>query len=223
MPALPPYIPSKQADYEAWLSNFSALITANPSTYGLDATIAATIAAAYSDWNAAYLLVTYPSSKTAVTVADKDDERLLSLAVARPYAIQISLNPGVLSSDKVAVGVNPRTSVPTPIAAPVSAPEVTVQSAIALELFMRFRDPLTSPKVKSKPYGVTRCQIFGKLSPTPITDPTLLLWVKDATKSPFSLAFDASAAGQKFYFAGRWIVRTGLASPFSSIGNFIVP
>ena len=223
MPALPPYIPAKQADYEAWLSNFSALITANPSTYGLDATIAATIAAAYSAWNAAYLLVIYPSSKTAVTVADKDSERLLSLAVARPYAIQISLNPGVLSSDKVAVGVNPRTSVPTPIAAPVSAPEVTVQSAIALELFMRFRDPLTSPKVKAKPYGVTRCQLFGKLSPTPITDPTLLLWVKDATKSPFSLSFDAAAAGQKFYFAGRWIVRTGLASPFSSIGNFIVP
>lgn len=223
MPALPPYLPAPQADYDSWLTNFSTRITAAPGTFGLTAGEAATIAAAEAAWHAAYLLATTPGTKTPVTVAAKDAERILSMDVVRPYAIQISLNPGVLAADKVDVGVNPRTSVPAPIAAPVTAPQVGVQSAIPLELYMNFKDPLTGPKVKSKPYGVTRMQLFGKLSAVAIVDPLLLDWVLDATKSPFPCSFGAAAAGQKFYYAGRWVVRTGLAGPFSAIGNFIVP
>lgn len=223
MPALAPYLPPKNSDYDAWLANFSGLITANPPLFGLTAGDAIIIGNAYAAWHAAFLLATTPITKTPVTVALKDAERILSMDIARPFAVQISLNAGVLAADKVAVGVNPRTSVPAPIMAPNSAPDVSVQSAIALTLFMRFRDPLTSPKVKAKPYGVTRCQLFGKTSAVQIYDPWDLLWVKDATKSPFKVDFDASEAGKRFYFAGRWIVRTGLSSPFSAVGDFIIP
>jgi len=223
MPALSPYLPAPQTDYDVWLANFSARITAAPATFGLTVGEAATIDAAYTAWHAAYLLATAPGTKTKVTVAAKDVERILSMDVVRPYAIQISLNPGVLASDKVDVGVNPRTSVPGPIMPPITAPVVVVQSAIALELYMAYRDFLSAPKVKSKPYGVTRMQLFGKTSPTPIVDPLLLDWVLDATKSPFTCSFGAASAGLKFYYSGRWVVRTGLAGPFSSIGNFIIP
>jgi hypothetical protein len=223
MPALAPYIPPKQNDYDLWLANFAALTTANPPLYGLTAGDAVIIANAYADWHAAFLLATAPGTKTKVTVAAKDVERILSQDTVRPFAIQISLNAGVLASDKIDLGVNPRTSVPAPILAPNSAPDVSVQSAIALTLFMRFRDPLTSPKVKAKPYGVTRCQLFGLTSAVQIYDPLDLAWVKDATKSPFKLDFDAAAAGKRFYFAGRWVVRSGLASPFSSISDFVIP
>lgn len=44
MPALPPYMPTKEADFASWLANFSTLISANPSAYGLMTTDAATIA-----------------------------------------------------------------------------------------------------------------------------------------------------------------------------------
>ena len=223
MPFVQPYIPSKQSDYDTWLANFEGLIAATPAAYGLTAGEAGSITAAYAAWHAAYLLVTSPATKTATTVAAKDVERLLSLAVARVYAVKISLNPGVTVYDKIAVGVNPRTSVPSPILAPVTAPDVSVQSAIPLTLYMRFRDPITAPKVKAKPYGVTRCQLFGMTSATAIVDPLLLPWVLDATKSPFDLSFDAAAAGKRFYYSGRWVVRTGLASPFSAVGSFIVP
>jgi hypothetical protein len=223
MPALAPYLPALQADYDAWLTNFSTRITAAPGTFGLTAGEAATIAAAEAAWHAAYLLATTPGTKTPVTVAAKDAERVLSMAVVRLYAVQISLNPGVLAADKVDVGVNPRTSVPAPIAAPATAPQVGVQSSIPLELYMNYRDPLAAPSVKSKPYGVTRFQLFGKLSAVAIIDPLLLEWQKDATKSPFTLSFGAGASGQKFYYAGRWVVRTGLASPFSAIGNYVIP
>jgi hypothetical protein len=223
MPFVQPYIPPKQADFDVWFANFSTLITAGPATYGLGAGEAVAIAASYASWHAAYLLATSPATKTASTVAAKDAERVLALALVRPYAVAISLAGGVSAYDKTAVGVNPRTSVPGPIAAPNSAPDVSVQSAIPLTLFMRFRDPLTSPKVKAKPYGVTRCQLFGKLSATPIVDPAALSWVMDATKSPFSLTFAGGSSGQRFYYAGRWVVRTGLVSPWSAVGDFVVP
>jgi len=223
MPALAPYIPPKQADYDLWLANFAALTTGQPSLYGLTTGEAVIISNAYADWHAAFLLATNPGTKTKVTVAAKDVERVLSMDVVRPFAVQISLNAGVLASDKIDLGVNPRTSVPAPILPPNSSPDVSVQSAIPLTLYMRFRDPLTSPKVKAKPYGVTRCQLFGKLSAVPVYDPSELSWLKDATKSPFVVSFDAPSSGQRLFYAGRWVVRSGLASPFSAIGDFVIP
>ena len=52
MPALPPYTPAKEANYNLWLLNFSSLIAANPPAYGLTATDATTIAAEAA-WSAA--------------------------------------------------------------------------------------------------------------------------------------------------------------------------
>jgi hypothetical protein len=45
MPALPPYMPTKEADFTNWLNNSSTLISANPPAYGLMSTDAANIAA----------------------------------------------------------------------------------------------------------------------------------------------------------------------------------
>lgn len=223
MGAVAPYIPAKQSEFDLWAANFATLITATPPLYGLTDAEALAIQNAYDSWHAAYLLVTSPTTKTAETVGLKDTQRVLCLSVVRPFAQLISLNPGVASGDKIALGLNPRTSVPAPIPAPDGAPDVSVQSAGPLTLYMRYRDPLTSPKVKSKPYGVTRLQIFGKTSATPIVDPLGLAFVKDATKSPLVLIFDSAEGGKQFYFAGRWVVRTGLFSPWSAIGSFTVP
>ena len=53
-----------------------------------------------------------------MTVQAKNTERVMVLATCRPYAQAISLNAGVTAGNKIALGVNPRTSVPQPITAP---------------------------------------------------------------------------------------------------------
>ena len=45
MPALPPYIPAQEGQFNTWLNNFSTLISANPPAYGLMTSDAANIAA----------------------------------------------------------------------------------------------------------------------------------------------------------------------------------
>jgi hypothetical protein len=220
MPALPPYIPARNANLLAWATNFSALITAAPATYGLMASDATTIAAQRSALNTAYGLITSPSTKTAATVSAFNTAKINALSVFRPYAQTISINAGVSSANKTALGVNPRTSTPTPITAPTTTPVLTVQSASTAGLITRYRDATASPSVKSKPYGVTQIQIYGEASATVITDPSTLPLIITTTKSPLQLSL-AGTAGKIVYLAARWITRKGLVGPWSPIVSYI--
>jgi hypothetical protein len=222
MPSLPSYIPAKEANLNSWLLNFSALLTAAPSTYGLSPTDASNVAADVATWTAAYSPILSPSTKTAAAVSAKNSAKVAILAQIRPYAQQISLNAGVTTSAKTAIGVNPRTSVPVPITAPTTSPVLTAQSTSTAGTIIRYRDATASPSVKSKPYGVISVQLWAKSSTTPITDPTLLLFIESATKSPLTAVMGSGAAGTTVYFAARWQTRKGLVGPWSPIISYVV-
>lgn len=223
MPAVAPYIPTTDAGLDAWLNNFSTLITASPSAYGLLSSDAATIAAAVASWHAEYLLVSSPTTKTASTVSAKNTAKVTTLGIIRPYSQNIANNPGVSSSNKIALGLNPKTSTPSPITPPASNPILTVQSAANLSMILRYRDSAASVSVKSKPYGVKGCQIFGVASAIPITDPTKLPLLLVATKSPVTVTFPSGSAGMQVYMAARWAIQTGGVSPWSPMINFTCP
>ena len=222
MPALAPYIPPRQANLDAWFLNFSALITANPARYGLAVADATAIAGYVAAWTVAYTPVTSPSTRTASAVAAKDSARVSTLAQIRVYAQQVANNPGVLSSDKVALGLNPKTSTPSPIAAPTSNPIIVLQSLSNLSAILRFRDSAASVSVKAKPYGVLACQIFGMTSASAITDPTGLPLKVSGTKSPLVVTFASGDVGKQFYAAARWNVVRGAVSPWSPLINFTI-
>ena len=95
------------------------------------------------------------------------------LAVCRPVAQSISLNAAVASSDKIAIGVNPRQSTPQPVTPPTTYPIMNLQAGAALQLYARYRDSAASPSVKSKPYGVQSVVISFVVSMTPVTDTAL--------------------------------------------------
>jgi hypothetical protein len=220
MPVVAPYIPVKNAAMIAWLANFSGLITASPATYGLAAGDATSIAAINTAMAAAYALITSPSTKTAATVAAFNALKAGDLPPIRQYAQMISLNAGVSSANKIAVGVNPRTSVPTPITAPTTNPVLTVASASTAGLILRYRDSVASPSVKSKPFGVIAVQVYAMASTTVVTDPTTLPFVLSATKSPLTLSLPATA-GKVCYIVARYITRKGLVGPWSPIISYV--
>ena len=222
MPALAPYIPAKDAALATWAANFATLIAASPATYGLQASDATTITAAQTTFAAAYALVTSPTTKSASTVAAKDTAKVSMLAVIRPYAQTISLNAGVSSANKIALGVNPRTSTPVPITAPTTSPTLTVVTAPPLQHVIRFRDSTASPSVKAKPYGVVQMQLFGMVSATAVTDPSTLPLVNVFTKSPSLVTWPSSAKGMTAYYAARWVTRKGLTGPWSAILSYTV-
>ena len=223
MASVAPYIPAKQAAFDAWLSNFATLIDAFPGRYGLTPADATTISGIQAAWATAYAAVTSPTTKTASAVAAKNTARVSATAQVRVYSQQISNNPGVSSENKIALGLNPKTSLPSPVTAPASNPTLVVQSAGNLSLILRYRDSVASPSVKSKPYGVIACQVFYAVSATAITVQAANGQVAMATKSPLTLTFQSADAGKQCYLWARWITRTGLFSPWSPIVNFTVP
>ena len=223
MAALPPYIPNRDSLLDAWASNFATLIAAAPASYGLTSTDSTNITAAQLAFHSAYTPVTSASTKTAAAVSTKNTAKVTMLALLRPYAQTIALNPAVASASKIGLGLNPRTSTPSPVTPPASNPVLTVQSASSLAIVLRYRDSAASPSVKSKPYGVLRCEVRYQTSATPITDPTLLTGVISATRSPFQVLFAPADAGKQCYFAARWATRTGGFSPWSPVVSFTVP
>lgn len=222
MPALPSYIPNKDADLANWSANFSTLITASPGTYGLVSGDATAIAAEQAIWAAAYALAINPATRTPVNVSAKNAARINLLAINRPYAVTVSKNAGVTSSNKIALGVNPNTSVPSPITTPTTAPTIALVSAPPLQHIMRYRDSTASPSVKAKPYGVVQIQIYGMASPTPITSQALLPFLFATTKSPLTITWGSGSIGQQAYYAARWVTRKGLVGPWSTIQAFTI-
>lgn len=222
MPALPSYIPTRDADLANWADNFNTLLTASPSTYGLVAGDATAVDAVVVPFITAYSAAINPGTRTPVTISAKDDAKILMLATVRPYAINVSLNQGVITSDKIDLGVNPRTSTPTPITAPTTNPIISIVNATPLQHVLRYRDETASPTVKAKPYGVTQLYLYGTASATPITDPAVLLFLGSRTKSPALIEWQAGDVGKTAYYAARWATRTGEIGPWSPIVSFTV-
>jgi hypothetical protein len=212
-----PYIPTTDALLDTFTQNFSSLITANPALYGLVAGDAVTIAGVVATFHTDYLAATNVSTRGPLTIANKDTARTIMLLTIRPYSQTIANNAGVTVGNKVALGLNPRTNPPTPVAAPTTAPALTLAGAIPLQHLLRFRDAMALPSVKAKPAGVIQMQLFAAVSPTVISDPTVLPQIMVVTKSPFVVDWPSSAVGKIAYYAAKWVTRTGLTGPYSAI------
>ena len=217
------YIPAKQADFSAWLLNFSTLISANPGRYGLAPSDAATIAGYYATWLAAYTPVTSPATRTAALVSAKNTAYASIISPLRTYSQQIANNPGVSSDDKVSLGLNPKTSKPAPVSAPAAGPSLTVQSLGNLSMILRYTNPVIGPSSKAKPAGVRQLRLYAAASTTPITDASTLPAFGVLTRSPATISLASFDAGDVVYMAAAWATQAGLLSPLSGIVSFVVP
>lgn len=204
-----PYIPARDVDLVNWADNFAALITAAPSTYGLDAPAAAIIQAAVDAYDTAYSLATNPGTRTPVTIADKNSAKLALIPIARTYASQIRLNPGVTNMDKVDLGLNLPNNSPAPIPAPSTIPVLTIMSATPLRHTLKFRDEMASPTSRAKAPLSIGMELWRGISTITIDDPTTCSFVGMMVKVPFYSDFDNADRGKIASYFGRWANRAG--------------
>lgn len=220
-----PYIPAKDADFSNWLLNFSTLLTASPTTYGLVAGDATIVAAQNTAFQAAFTAATDPSTRTPVTIAAKDAARVLAEATVRPYAVQISRDPAVDPADKTAIGVTVPDPSRTPVPAPITTPNAVLRNASPGLATLDYRDSGT-PTSKAKPYGVIGVQLWAVFGTTPAVSPDQLEFVGQFGKSPIFLD-TTGQAGKVCSFATRYVTRSGSAGqanvgPWSTVQSFYV-
>ncbi len=210
------YIPAKDADFENWANNFQTLIAAAPATYGLVAADATAITAQYTTWHSAYLLIINPATKTKTTVDAKNVARNAATVVFRAYATQIRANLGVSDANKIALGVPPRDPTNTPVPPPATFPVFAVLNSTSLVTNIQSRDTLT-PLSRAKPAGVEQIEVRAVVSPTVITDPSVIPYRRMRTETPFPIEWEAGDAGKTAYIVGRYTNRKGEVGPWGAI------
>jgi hypothetical protein len=203
-----PYIPAPDALFATWLDNFSSLLTASPTTYGLVAGDATAVAAVDATFQTAYTAAANPATRTAVTVAAKDAARAAAEAVVRPYATQISRNPAVTNDDKTAIGVNLPNSARTPVPPPLTTPALSLVSAIHFLHTLAYYDTST-PASKAKPFGAIGLELTRYLGTVPGTDPSQGVVIGVLTKSPNTVGYTSVDVGKLATYWGRWVTRSG--------------
>lgn len=202
------YIPATDADFNNWIVNFSTLLTAAPTTYGLVAGDATAVAAVTLTWTTAYPLATDPSTRTSVTIAAKDAARIAATSLIRPLAVSISLNGGVDNSDKTAIGVTVRVTTPTPVPPPVTQPALSLESSQHNVQTLRYYDTAT-PDTKAKPPGVIGLELWQGIGVAAAIDPSQCTYLTTDTKSPTVITFDGTQVGKLVTYFGRWVTRSG--------------
>jgi len=203
-----PYIPAKDADFNNWLNNFSTLLTANPTTYGLTAPDAVAVASVTTTWNTAYETATNPDTRTSPAVAAKDAARASAEATVRPYAQQISKNAAVSTEDKTAIGVNIPNFSPVPIPPPTTFPQLGFRSATPLVHLLQYQDSELGTG-KKKPFGAIGVEIWRSVGTVPATDPDQTTYYGQFTKSPLRVSFSADQVGKICTYFARWVTRSG--------------
>ena len=228
-----PYIPATDAGLDDWGANFSTLITATPSDFGLSGVDAAAIQAGFDGYHAAYLLggvsgtppnrvPVNPSTYTTVTVAAKNVEKFSFTTLARSYAVQIRVNNAVTNPNKVALRLNLVNSTPSPIPAPSTSPILIFIAATPGMHTLRFADTNT-PSSAAKPQNVLQLQLFMGVSTITLNDPALCALYSTPTKIPVGVNFSPADAGKVATYFGRWATRKGLTGPWSAGISAIIP
>jgi hypothetical protein len=202
------YLPATFVGFADWLANFSTLLTASPTTYGLTPTDATAVAAQNTSYQAAYTAASDPTTRTSVTVAAQSAARTAAEAVVRPLAVSISLNSGVTDDDKVAIGVTVRKMVPTPVPPPLTFPTLSLVAGAHLQHTLTYRDSAT-PTSKAKPPGVTGIEIWRSVGAVPSTDPSQATFYTRWTKAPNVSTFDPPDVGKVCTYWARWVTQGG--------------
>jgi hypothetical protein len=196
-------MPVADVPLQVWGLNFTTLLTAAPATYGLVAGNAVTCAAVYAAYAAALTLALDPSTRTAVTVADKNVAKAAMRATIAPFATQISGNPAVLAADKTAIGVTVRVTTRTraslvdvPLALTVSELTPTYVEVYAL-------NPDT-PDTAKRPYMSTGIEIQQRIrnaADTADEETNVALGTRRYTRVPTPIGMN----GRKAFFRARWV------------------
>lgn len=131
----------KDAALAAGSANFSTLISAQPTSYGLVAAQATSYASVNSVWQAAYAAASNPGSRTRSLVAAKNSARDAMCFAASNLAKVISATSTVTDAQRESLGLSVR-PIPTPRPAPGTPAELKTQlNAGALHMSWKCENP----------------------------------------------------------------------------------
>ena len=122
------FFPSTDAALLAWSLNFSTLISATPTAYGLTSTQATAYAALVHSAYATAPAACEPASRTKSAVSTKNTARANLKASARLLANMVNGTASVTQRQKLTLGLTVKAR-PSPIPAPSTSPSLDIMQS----------------------------------------------------------------------------------------------
>ena len=177
------YIPSSDADFDAWTRNFVDNVVANAAALGLSPAQVTSLQSGQADWG-----VKYPASNAAQAAVNsavqaKNDSRSGYEGMIRALANIMQSSPQVTDAQRQSLGLNVRSTTRTAAAAPTSRPVATIDTSQRLRHTINFVDELT-PTSRAKPDGAQGCEIWMKVGDPAPAGPKDVHYLALDTRTP---------------------------------------
>jgi hypothetical protein len=214
-------LPPTDTGLLAWSVNFSTLISATPTAYGLTSAQATAYAAVSTAYSTA-LAACDKSIRTKGAVVTKNQAKANLKLAANQTASLINGTPSVTVSQKVTLGIPPRAT-PTPIPAPSAPPVLNVASMNAYTLKIKLTDSTSSAK-RGKPPGVSGASVFSFIGATPPNDMGSWTFEGNTGKSSVDVVFpNTTAAGARVWLTAFWFNGRKQSGPACAPVSTILP
>jgi hypothetical protein len=199
----------------AQANQFSAYITAHTVALGLVAGDATTLASNVTNFDSALAIAQNDSTRTKVTVAEKDTAKAVLVADMRTLGRRLQANPNVTDAQKDALGMPVHDTGHSPVPAPITRPVVSLIGVAQWDVAVRAVDE-TTPLSRAKPAGAVALQYYSWVG-TEQAPEDLEQWRFEgiATKSDFVISYNLADAGKPITIVARWMTRKGLVGPTS--------
>lgn len=206
------YLPGPDADYQAWVANFTTYAAANLAALGITALDLAPVQTAQATFSTDF--ADHITAKSAAQAArqSKDAARSLLTAAIRPLVRRLQASPQVTDAERAALGITVAAE-PEPTGTPTTSPIVTIECGNRLQHALRFVDSAT-PTRKAKPAGVLGVEIWNKVGTAPPANADDLRFIAIDTEAPYTLNYPIEDGGKTAYYWLRWVSPTGERGPW---------
>lgn len=209
------YIPSGDAEFDAFATNLKTYVNANLAEFGLVAADVEPVNAAQVAWDAAFPAVAPAEAAARAAVQAKNTARESFTAAIRALVKVIQAKPSVSDESRQAIGITVPDDIKTPVGVPTTAPVGRIEQLNRLQHTIHFADS-DSPTSKAKPAGVRGCQIWVKVgSPAP-TSASEMQYLATDTRTPYVAQFEGIDIGKTACYWLRWENTKGQTGPWSA-------
>jgi hypothetical protein len=212
---MPDYIPSSDADFDAWQQNFVDYVIANAAALNMTPAQITSLQGQQTDWGVKFPTSNTKQAEANAAVQGKSDCRSLYQDLIRSLVNIMQSSPDVTDAQRQSLGITVRSNARTAVGPPTSKPVVTVDTSQRLQHTINFVDEST-PTSRAKPDGVQGCEIWTKVGNPAPGGPSDVHYLALDTRTPYVVAFDAADGGKNAYYMLRWISTRGETGPWSA-------
>lgn len=216
------YIPSKESEYQGFMSNLAEKSADFEEKYGIPEADVGKLLVTYSVWDEYYEKCLNKETRTREDIVEKNFARKNLTKVVRNFVNKnLIYNDKITDSEKVSLGLNLRPGTRTQTQVPTSTPQVMkIDITHGMQHVIYIVDDETGRK--AKPEGVSSCEIWYKVTETEPEHASELVFGGLTTKTPYRQNFTGEEGGKMVYYRLRWVNSKGEFGPWSAYAKAVV-